>query len=91
MRGDVERAVNAAVAAMSPRCREVFTMLWEMRQEEAFSYREIGDALGMTTSTVRQHWIKARDVLETHLERAGWVNVLKRQAPRSRSDGRDAA
>lgn len=91
MRGDVERAVEAAVAAMSPRCRQVFTMLWEMTREEAFSYSEIGEALDMTISTVRQHWIKGRDILEEHLERAGWVNVLKRQAPRPRSDGRDAA
>jgi DNA-directed RNA polymerase specialized sigma24 family protein len=46
-----------------------------MQREEAFSYREIGEALGMTMSTVRQHWIKARDILEEHLERAGWVNA----------------
>jgi RNA polymerase sigma-19 factor, ECF subfamily len=91
MRGDVERALCNAVAAMSPRCRQVFTMYWEMQSGEALSYREIGLALGMSASTVRQHLIKAREILDEHLERAGWVNVLKRQAPRPPSDGRDAA
>jgi DNA-directed RNA polymerase specialized sigma24 family protein len=76
---------------MSPRCREVFTMYWEMQPEQAFSYREIGQALGMSESTVRQHLIKARGILEGSLERAGWVNVLKRQATCARDGGKDAA
>jgi RNA polymerase sigma factor (sigma-70 family) len=59
MRGDVERALSNAVAAMSPRCRQVFTMYWEMQSGQALSYREIGLALGMSASTVRQHLIKA--------------------------------
>lgn len=91
MRGDVEHALNAAVVAMSPRCREVFTMYWEMQPEHAFSYREIGKALGMSSSTVRQHLIKARGILEESLERAGWVNVLKRQSTCAREGGQDAA
>jgi RNA polymerase sigma factor (sigma-70 family) len=88
---DLKRAIDAAVAVMPPKCREVFQISRCMSGDEALSYAEIGEVLKIVPSTVRQHLIKALDILEARLEAAGWPNVLRRQDRGRLSSGRNGS
>jgi RNA polymerase sigma-70 factor, ECF subfamily len=76
---DLNAAVEEAIAAMPPRCREVFLMSRSMSGDHVLSYAEMGHALGIAAATVRVQLIKALDILEARLADAGWPNVLRRQ------------
>ena len=84
---DLRTAIDAAVAVMPPKCREVFQVSRCMSGDEALSYTEIAEVLKVVPSTVRQHLIKALDILEAQLDAAGWSNVLRRQDSRRLSSG----
>lgn len=49
------KAAEAAVAALPPRCREVFVL----RRVHGCSQREIAQRLGISENTVEQHLVKA--------------------------------
>jgi RNA polymerase sigma-70 factor, ECF subfamily len=76
---DLKTAIDTAVAAMPRRVREVFQISKCMSDDEALSYAEIAEVLKIVPSTVRQHLIKALDILEAQLDASGWSNVLRRQ------------
>ncbi len=92
MRGDVDVALERAIQIMSPRRREALAMWWDAGVGGAhLTYAEIGAALDIVPSTVRQHVIEARRILDACLDRAGWSNVLERQESRPRKGGSHAA
>jgi RNA polymerase sigma-70 factor (ECF subfamily) len=60
--------LDAALAAMPPRRREVFLLV----REHAFTYREAAETLGLSESTINTHMHLAADDLRTAFTRAGF-------------------
>jgi RNA polymerase sigma-70 factor (ECF subfamily) len=63
MEGDLAAALAKAVAAMPPRCREVYTLI----RDQHMSYAEAGDVLGISPKTVEIHMTRALRILRTQL------------------------
>lgn len=59
---DIERRVQAAIAVLPPRQREVAAL-----RAQQLSTAEIAAALGMAEGTVKAHWFEARRKLESAL------------------------
>jgi DNA-directed RNA polymerase specialized sigma24 family protein len=62
------RALEAAMAGVTPDQRSVLTL----RYEEGLSFEEIGQILGMPEATARSHVHRARKELSRRLTEAGW-------------------
>jgi RNA polymerase sigma-70 factor (ECF subfamily) len=62
---ELEVAVKEAIAALPPRCREVF----ELSRERGLKYAEIADALGVTVKAVEANMGRALRILRTRLAR----------------------
>jgi RNA polymerase sigma-70 factor (ECF subfamily) len=62
---ELEAAVKEAIAALPPRCREVF----ELSRERGLKYAEIADALGVTVKAVEANMGRALRILRTRLAR----------------------
>jgi len=59
---DLERRVQAAIARLPPRQREVAVL-----RAQGLALAEIGEALGMAEGTVKAHWFEARKKLGASL------------------------
>ena len=59
---DLERRVQAAIAALPPRQREVAAL-----RAQELSVAETAEVLGMAEGTVKAHWFEARKKLEASL------------------------
>lgn len=64
MEGELEHAVRDAVAALPPRCREVF----ELSREHGLRYSEIAATLGISVKTVETQMGRALRTLRQRLE-----------------------
>ncbi|MHB1095683.1 MAG: RNA polymerase sigma-70 factor [Gemmatimonadaceae bacterium] len=63
MATDLEKAIQAAVEGMPPRCREVFVLL----RTQALTYAEVAVVLGIAPKTVEVHMGRALAILRARL------------------------
>ena len=63
MATDLEKAIQAAVEGMTPRCREVFVLL----RTQALTYAEVAVVLGIAQKTVEVHIGRALAILRARL------------------------
>lgn len=63
---DLRAGINAAVATLPEKCREVFTMSYL----QGFSHREISELLGIAQSTVENHIYLALKALRSKLSKS---------------------
>ncbi len=64
---DLEQAIERAIAALPPRCRQVYVL----RRQEGLSYAEIAQLVGVTPKTVDVQIGKALRLLRRYL--AEWL------------------
>jgi RNA polymerase sigma-70 factor (ECF subfamily) len=76
--------LDAALAAMPPRRREVFLLV----REHSFTYQEAAEALGLAHGTVKTHMYLAVEDLRTAFTRAGFriANTQPAQLPSPKGD-----
>lgn len=68
---DLAAAINSAVAALPPRCREVF----QMSRDRGLRYSEIADTLGITVKAVEANMGRALKLLRVRL--APWIEQAR--------------
>ena len=68
---DLSAAIASAIAALPPRCREVFLM----SRERGLRYSEIAEALGITVKAVEANMGRALKLLRLRL--APWLSQLR--------------
>ena len=73
---DLQGVVDAALADMRPRCREVFLL----RREAGMSFREIAAMCGTGPRSVSALMHRAQFVLRDHVDRAGFGRAARRSA-----------
>ena len=76
--------LDAALAAMPPRRREVFLLI----REHSFTYQEAGEALGLAVGTIKKHMYLAVEELRSAFTRAGYriANPKPAQLPSPKGD-----
>lgn len=60
---ELNHEIEKAVDSLPPRCRQIFIM----SRMESFSYKAIGEMLGISEKTVENHLVKALTILQTAL------------------------
>jgi RNA polymerase sigma-70 factor (ECF subfamily) len=68
---DLAQAINSAIAALPPRCREVF----QMSRERGLRYTEIAETLGITVKAVEANMGRALKLLRLRL--APWIEQIQ--------------
>ena len=66
-RGEVHRALQAGLSALSPEHRQVLLL----RETEGLSYQEIAQCLGLEEGTVKSRIARARLSLKDYLQKSG--------------------
>ena len=69
---DLRAGIDAAVAALPEKCREVFTLSYL----QGFSHREISERLGIAQSTVENHIYLALKALRSKLSKSELLMLL---------------
>jgi RNA polymerase sigma-70 factor (ECF subfamily) len=69
---ELERKVAAILAAMPPRCREVYLHY----HADGLDTRQIAAALGLTITTVNRHHARALHLLAQGLDETEWSDTL---------------
>jgi RNA polymerase sigma-70 factor (ECF subfamily) len=65
--GELDRAVRSAIAALPPRCREIFVL----RRRDQLGYHDIAARLGVSLGTVKSQMWRATVQLRDRLHTAG--------------------
>ncbi|MCK0147653.1 RNA polymerase sigma-70 factor [Arenibacter sp. F26102] len=69
---DLEKLQNGAIAALPPRCRQIYTM----SRNHGKSYEEIGSELGISPNTVKNQMSKALSIIRDYLMLHGDIVLL---------------
>jgi RNA polymerase sigma factor (sigma-70 family) len=75
-RAELAAAIERTLAAMPPRCREV----WALVREADFTYAQVGEALELSPVTARRHMMRAQLLLREALTDAGYREAALRAA-----------
>ncbi len=70
---EINKEIEKAVESLPPRCKQVFLM----SRVESFSYKSIGELLGISEKTVENHLVKALTILRIALSSHNVSSHLK--------------
>ncbi len=69
LRGEIMQAFEAGLKTLRPEYREVIVL----RFQQALSYREIAEVVGLPLATVKTHIHRARKLMAAEIERLGFA------------------